>query len=79
MLGLLWLMGRYVAARIARPIQTLQPGVEAISQGSYDRPLGIATGDEFQELAAAVNRMTDRLKNSCTELEGLNADLTRHV
>jgi len=79
MLGLLWAMGRYVAARIARPIQLLQSGVEAISQGTYNRPLNIATGDEFEELAAAVHRMADRLKVSREELEGLNHELARRV
>lgn len=79
MLGLLWAMGRYVAARIARPIQMLHTGVEAISQGTYDRPIAIATGDEFQELGAAVHRMADRLKTSRAELEALNADLARRV
>lgn len=79
MLGLLWTMGRYVAARIAKPIQTLREGVEAISQGTYDQPLDIRTGDEFEELAVAVHRMTDRLKASRVELEGLNQDLARRV
>jgi len=79
MLGLLWAMGRYVAARIARPIQILQTGVEAISQGTYDRPLNIQTGDEFEELATAVHHMADRLKASRVELESLNADLARRV
>ncbi len=79
MLGLLWAIGRYVATRIARPIQILQTGVEAISQGTYDRPLHIHTGDEFEELAAAVHRMADRLKVSRAELEGLNQDLARRV
>jgi len=79
MLGLLWAMGRYVADRIARPIQILRSGVEAISQGTYEQPLNIHTGDEFEELAAAVHRMADRLKVSRTELEDLNRDLTRRV
>ncbi len=79
MLGLLWAMGRYVASRIARPIQILQTGVEAISQGTFDRPLNIQTGDEFEELAAAVHRMAGRLKASRVELETLNADLARRV
>jgi two-component system NtrC family sensor kinase len=79
MLGLLWAIGRYVAARIARPIQILQSGVEAISLGTYERPLNIHTGDEFEELAAAVHRMADRLKASRSELEGLNKDLARRV
>lgn len=79
MLGLLWAMGRYVAARIARPIQILQTGVEAISQGTYDRPLNIQTGDEFEELANAVHHMADRLKASRLELEALNVGLARRV
>ncbi|UVT17597.1 MAG: HAMP domain-containing protein [Nitrospira sp.] len=79
MLGLLLALGRYVAARIAHPIQILQAGVEAISQGTYDRPLQIPTGDEFEELAAAVHRMADRLQASRAELEGLNMELARRV
>ena len=79
MVVLLWAMGRYVATRIARPIQILQTGVEAISQGTYDRPLNIRTGDEFEDLAAAVHRTADRLKASRSELEALNADLARRV
>ena len=79
MLGLLWAIGRYVAARIARPIHILQNGVDAISQGTYDCPLNIQTGDEFEGLAASVHRMADRLKASRTELEGLNEDLARRV
>ncbi len=79
MIGLLWAMGRYVAARIARPIQILRTGVEAISQGTYDRPLNIRTGDEFEDLAAAVHSMADRLKTSRSDLEALNADLARRV
>jgi signal transduction histidine kinase len=79
MLVLLWAMGRYVAARIARPIQLLQSGVEAISQGTYDEPINIKTGDEFESLSAAVHRMADRLKASRAELEGLNRDLARRV
>ncbi|MBP8117506.1 MAG: HAMP domain-containing protein, partial [Nitrospira sp.] len=79
MLCLLWAMGRYVAARIARPIQVLKSGVEAISQGTYDGPLDIKTGDEFEELAVAVHRMADRLQSSRAELESLNAELVHRV
>lgn len=79
MLGLLWAIGRYVAARIARPIQVLKTGVEAISHGTYDGPLDVKTGDEFEELAVAVHRMADRLQASRTELESLNTELTNRV
>lgn len=79
MVGLLWAMGRYVATRIARPIQVLKTGVEAISRGTYDGPLDVKTGDEFEELAVAVHRMADRLQASRAELESLNAELTHRV
>lgn len=79
MFGLLWAIGRYVATRIARPIQVLKTGVEAISRGTYDGPLDVRTGDEFEELAVAVHRMADRLQASRTELESLNAELTDRV
>ncbi|MER3422490.1 MAG: hypothetical protein C4293_03930 [Nitrospiraceae bacterium] len=42
---LLAAIGRYVGTRIARPIQALRQGVEAISQGTYDRPLDIGYPD----------------------------------
>ena len=79
MVGLLWAIGRYVATRIARPIQILKTGVEAISRGTYDGPLNLKTGDEFEELAVAVHRMADKLQASRSELESLNAALTTRV
>lgn len=79
MVGLLAAIGRYVAARIARPIQVLRKGVEAISQGTYDEPLPIKTGDEFEDLGTAIHRMADNLKTSRAELEALNLDLTRRI
>lgn len=79
MIGLLWAIGRYVAARIARPIHTLQAGVEAISRGTYGAPLDIRTGDELEELAAAVHRMAENLNASHAEMEALNNDLTKRV
>ncbi|WP_447986781.1 sensor histidine kinase [Nitrospira sp. Nam74] len=79
MVGLLAAIGRYVAARIAKPIQVLRKGVEAISQGRYDAPLTIKTGDEFEELGTAIHRMADNLKTSRVELEALNQDLTRRI
>jgi len=79
MVGFLAAMGRYVAARIARPIQVLRKGVEAISKGTYDGPLDIKTGDEFEDLAAAVHRMADNLRASRAELEALNLELSRRV
>ncbi|MCC2641491.1 MAG: putative Histidine kinase [Nitrospira sp.] len=79
MVGLLGAMGRYVAARIARPIHVLKTGVESISRGAYDGPLDLKTGDEFEDLAVAVDLMADKLQASRADLERLNAELTHRV
>ncbi|HJU04061.1 MAG TPA: ATP-binding protein [Nitrospiraceae bacterium] len=79
MVALLAGMGHYVAARIARPIQVLKDGVDAISRGTYGGPLKIRTGDEFEDLAAAIHRMADNLKASREELEALNRDLAQRI
>ena len=79
MVCLLWAIGRYVATRIARPIQVLKRGVEAISHGTYDGSLMLKTGDEFEDLAVAVHRMADKLQASRSDLERLNAELTHRV
>ncbi len=57
----------------------MKSGVEAICHGTYDGPLDVKTGDEFEELAVAVHRMADRLQASRTELESLNTELTNRV
>lgn len=79
MVGLLAAMGRSAAARIAKPIQMLRQGVEAISRGTYRGPLKIDTGDEFEDLAGAIDRMADSLQTSHEELEALNRDLARRI
>jgi signal transduction histidine kinase len=79
MIVLLAAIGGYVASRMARPIQILKNGVEAISRGTYGGPLAIKTGDEFEDLAQAVHRMADRLQASRAELENLNLDLSRRI
>ena len=61
------------------PFNCCTAGWKAISQGTYDQPINIKTGDEFEDLSAAVHRMADRLKASRAELEGLNQDLARRV
>lgn len=79
MVLLLAAMGGYVAARIARPIDVLKRGVDAISRGTYQGPLPLHTGDEFEELARAMDRMAQHLQSSRAELESLNRDLARRI
>ena len=79
MLGLLWAMGRYVSDQNRQPIQSAQDGVEAISRGTYDGPLDAETGDEFEDLAAAVHRNGRSVAGLAHRAESLNAELTHRV
>jgi NtrC-family two-component system sensor histidine kinase KinB len=47
---------------IANPLKKLVDGIREISQKNYDQRLNFSTDDEFADVAAAFNEMTDRLK-----------------
>lgn len=46
---------------IVNPVLHLKKGRDAISRGDFDHRADIRTGDEFDELAQAFNRMLRRL------------------
>jgi two-component system, NtrC family, sensor kinase len=54
------------------PIRQLQAGVARVHGGDFGHPIGLASGDELQELADEFNAMT-------TRLAAIYADLARQV
>lgn len=54
------------------PIRQLQAGVARVHGGDFGHPIGLASGDELQELADEFNAMTKRLA-------AIYADLARQV
>jgi len=76
----------YLAGRIVRPAIQLTKTAQAIAEGDSSARADTQGNDEFSELAATFNRMTDRLhaaqqrllKNE-TELKRLNIELERRV
>jgi signal transduction histidine kinase len=54
------------------PIRQLQAGVSRVHGGDFNHPIGLASGDELQELADEFNAMT-------TRLAAIYADLARQV
>jgi len=54
------------------PIRQLQAGVARVHSGDFGHPIGLASGDELQELADEFNAMTARLA-------AIYADLARQV
>lgn len=75
-MGVAYLIVRYV---IVKPIMHLKDVSDAIAQGELDQRADIRTGDEFQELSHAFNRMLRHLVTTQDELKQANSTLDDKV
>ncbi len=75
------MMASYVIVRyvIVKPLKHLRDVSDAISRGNIDKRADIHTGDEFEDLAVAFNRMLRHLVEAQEELRHVNADLDGKV
>jgi signal transduction histidine kinase len=71
-----YLIVRYV---IVKPVKHLKEVSDAISAGELNVRSEIQTGDEFEDLSHAFNRMLRNLVNMQDRLRKLNSDLDRKV
>ena len=72
----IYLVVRYV---ITKPVLHLKKVSDAIAHGNLDMRADIRTGDEFEELSHAFNRMLRHLVTVQEELREVNADLDGKV
>ncbi len=72
----IYLVIRYV---VTKPVLHLKRVSDAIAHGNLDVRADIRTGDEFEELSHAFNRMLRHLLTVQEELRELNADLDAKV
>lgn len=81
--GLVSLAFGYLVSRsITRGLSELMHGAEAIAEGNLEAHVAIKSGDEVEHLAAAFNRMADRLQQSASrqrELEQARRDVVAAV
>ena len=49
---------------VFEPIKELQAGVSRVAAGDFDQPIELKSGDEMEDLAAAFNDMTGRLRTT---------------
>lgn len=68
----LWAVVRYV---IVKPVTHLRDVANAVREGDVEQRAVIRTGDEFEELAAAFNRMLRQLLSQQGELRTVNDQL----
>ncbi|HEY3963978.1 MAG TPA: ATP-binding protein [Planctomycetaceae bacterium] len=71
-----WFIVRYV---IVKPLKHLRDVSDEISRGNISLRADIHTGDEFEELAAAFNRMLRHLTTIQEELRNANSNLDLKV
>ncbi|MDR3632714.1 MAG: ATP-binding protein [Isosphaeraceae bacterium] len=71
-----WTIVRYV---IVKPLKHLRDVSDAIAAGKLNIRSQIQTGDEFEELSHAFNRMLHNLVAMQQELREVNSDLDRKV
>jgi two-component system sensor histidine kinase BarA len=71
-----WLIVRYV---IVKPVKHLKEVSDAISAGELNVRSEIQTGDEFEDLSHAFNRMLRNLVSMQDQYRKLNTDLDRKV
>jgi two-component system, NarL family, sensor histidine kinase BarA len=72
----LYAIVRYV---IVKPVQHLKEVSDSVAQGDLDQRADIRTGDEFEELSHAFNRMLRHLMNTQEELRLANTSLDGKV
>ncbi len=58
-----------------RPIRKLQEATERIGAGDLDYKITIKTNDEIEQLADALNQMSDNLKQTTTSVTALNKEI----
>ena len=62
------LVGTWVGRWIAQPLLRLVKGMKQVGSGNLEEEIRLKTGDEFEEAAAAFNRMTRDLAASRAEI-----------
>jgi two-component system sensor histidine kinase BarA len=79
--ALLIMGGSYIIVRyvIVKPVKHLKEVSDAISAGQLNVRSEIQTGDEFEDLSHAFNRMLRNLVSMQDRLRKVNADLDRKV
>jgi signal transduction histidine kinase len=64
---------------VIKPLHSLRAVAESISRGEIKKRADLRTGDEFETLAAAFNRMISHLDDTQDKLRKANMELENHV
>ena len=62
-------VGIFVHRLVYRPLRDLEGGAKRLAAGNLDEPIPVRSADEFGQLAASFNTMTEALRKSQQELQ----------
>jgi two-component system cell cycle response regulator len=68
-----------LARLIAQPLGELAEGARAVAEGNFDHRIPVRSKDEMAQLAKAFNNMTNRLRETITQLYSSRNKLERAV
>jgi signal transduction histidine kinase len=78
-LGLMTLLLLLFRQTMVRPFRCLLEGSRLVARGNLDHRIEMRTGDEFEELAEAMNSMTNRFQRTYDELDAVCHNLDKEV
>ena len=73
--GLDWFMGHF----ISKPVEKLNAAAKRMAKLDFSAPCAVLSSDEFGELSASLNTMSDNLQQALARLENANTQLERDV
>ncbi|MFA4842836.1 MAG: methyl-accepting chemotaxis protein [Candidatus Omnitrophota bacterium] len=66
------LLSIFISHKIAGPLYRVERFIKGVARGDLSSKLRLRKGDELQELAEAINDMTDDIKNRVKKLKGIS-------
>jgi len=76
---LAFLVSRWFALRMTRPILAIKAGVDRFGAGQFDRRIDLSSGDELEALARSFNQMAAVIQDYAAGLESKVAEKTREL
>jgi methyl-accepting chemotaxis protein len=66
------LLSIFLSHKVAGPLYRVERFIKSVAKGDLSTKLRLRRGDELQDLADAINDMTDDLKNRVNKLKGIS-------
>ena len=68
------LLSTFITRKIVVPLTRLQRGVKSFAEGDFEKPITVASDDEFGAVVKSVNKMGQQLQDNMTEISNQNRE-----